>query len=204
MNVKTQQKVKTVYLLGKHADPMIVVGNRIPQTFFVTSGVGESDITVHAGSYHLALKEAGIERCNILVYSSILPGVATEVPKMEHFPENLVHGAVMETIMATANGEQGRRVTAGIIFGWLFDKETGEKYGGLVCEYNGAFSEAEAKKSLRMSLQELYTNGYAEKFLLKEDRVIIRSFVPKKKFGTAMVSLCFMDYLYPIVSNPAH
>lgn len=200
MHVKTMPKIKTVFLLGKHADPMMVVGNRIPQTFFVTSGVGESDITVHAGSYHLALKEAGIERCNIIVYSSILPGVATEVQKAENFPDNLVHGAVMETIMATANSSQGVRATAGIIFGWLFDKETGEKYGGLVCEYNGGFSEDEAKKSLRMSLQELYTNGYSEKFLLKEDKMIIRSFVPKKKHGTAIVALCFTDYLYPVAS----
>ena len=200
MHVKTVPKIKTVFLLGKHADPMMVVGNRIPQTFFVTSGVGESDITIHAGSYHLALKEAGIERCNIIVYSSILPGVATEVQKAENFPDNLVHGAVMETIMATANSEKSHRATAGIIFGWLFDKETGEKYGGLVCEYNGDFSEDEAKKSLRMSLQELYVNGYSEKFLLKEDRVIIRSFVPKKKHGTAIVALCFTDYLYPVAS----
>jgi hypothetical protein len=33
---------------------------RIPKDYFETSGKGESDIAVHAGSYHLALKEAGI------------------------------------------------------------------------------------------------------------------------------------------------
>ena len=43
-------------------------GNRIPRDYFVTSGVGESDITVHAGSYHLALRAAGIEMANQLVY----------------------------------------------------------------------------------------------------------------------------------------
>jgi hypothetical protein len=31
-------------------------GNRIPVNYFITSGKGESDIAVHAGSYHLALK----------------------------------------------------------------------------------------------------------------------------------------------------
>lgn len=201
MHVKeiSQQKIKTVYLFGKQGERMLLVGNRIPHTFFVTSGVGESDITIHAGSYHLALREAGIERCNIIVYSSILPGVAHEIQKPSGFPDNLVHGAVMETIMATATTDQGKRATAGIIFGWLFDKQTGEKYGGLVCEYNGDLSELETKKSLRMSLQELYTNGYSDKFMLKEDRVIIRSFVPKKKFGTSIVSLCFTDYLYPVM-----
>ena len=133
----SEQKVKTVYLFGKNGEQLVLVGNRIPQTFFVTSGIGESDITIHAGSYHLAFKEAGIERCNIVVYSSILPSVATEIGKPKDFPDNLVHGSVMETIMATANYPQSARATAGIIFGWLFDKQTGEKYGGLVCEYNG-------------------------------------------------------------------
>ncbi|MBI4141535.1 pyruvoyl-dependent arginine decarboxylase [Candidatus Woesearchaeota archaeon] len=199
MKAVSEQKLKTVYVFGKQGERMLLVGNRIPQTFFVTSGIGESDITVHAGSYHLALKEAGIERCNIIVYSSILPGIANEIKKPNNFPDNLVHGAVMETIMAAANSDYGKRATAGIIFGWLFDKQTGEKYGGLVCEYNGDLSESEAKKSLRMSLQELYTNGYSEKFILKEDRVIIRSFVPKKKFGTSIVALCFTDYLYPVL-----
>ena len=53
-----------------------LIGCRIPKDFFITKGVGESDITVHAGSYHLALRQAGIEMCNIMTYSSILPGVA--------------------------------------------------------------------------------------------------------------------------------
>lgn len=197
LNTVSEQKNKTVYIFGKSGETLLV-GNRVPQTFFVTSGVGESDITIHAGSYHLALKEAGIERCNIITYSSILPGVATEVEKSKDFPDNLTHGEVMETIMAAANADCGQRATAGIVFGWLFDRQTGEKYGGLVCEYHGDLSEEDATESLRLSLNELYTNGYSEKFLLKEDKVIMRSFVPQKKFGTALVSLCFTDYLYPV------
>lgn len=51
----------------------ILVGNRIPRDYFVTKGTGQSDITIHAGSYHLALKKANIEMCNIMTYSSILP-----------------------------------------------------------------------------------------------------------------------------------
>ena len=36
------------------------VGNLIPHTFFVTKGSGESDLELHAGSYHMALYDAGI------------------------------------------------------------------------------------------------------------------------------------------------
>ena len=49
----------------------LIIGNRIPKDYFITKGTGQSDLTVHAGSYHLALKEAGVEMCNIMTYSSI-------------------------------------------------------------------------------------------------------------------------------------
>jgi len=77
----------------------LIIGNRIPKDYFITKGRGESDITFHAGSYHLALKEAGIESYNIMTYSSILPGVARLVKK----PQSYTHGSVMETIMSVCN-----------------------------------------------------------------------------------------------------
>jgi len=175
----------------------ILLGNRIPKDFFVTEGTGQSDITVHAGSYHLALRDAGIEMCNIMTYSSILPAVANETTK----PPRLAHGSVMETIMAVATANAGTRATAGITWGWLFDKSTGERHGGLVCEYNGSLPEADAESQLADSLQELYTNGYAEDFELEGTRLHMRSFVPEKRFGTAVVSLCFLNYLWPVLGG---
>lgn len=172
----------------------ILIGNRIPKDYFVTKGKGESDITVHAGSYHLALHEAGIEMCNIMTYSSILPAVANEISK----PENLTHGSVMESIMGVANSTKGERATAGIIYGWLYNKSTGEKYGGLVCEYNGSLAETDAKQQLYASLNELYSNGYNADYDLRGIKVITESITPKKKFGTAIVALCFTNYLYPV------
>mgnify|MGYP001559411805 CR=1 FL=1 len=177
--------------------PYIVIGNRIPRSFFWTSGIGESDITIHAGSYHLALKEAGIERYNVMVYSSIMPGIAVECPKPTQ--EEVVHGSVIETIMAVASGKKGRRLTVGIIYGWLYHKITGKRYGGLVCEYNGNNKEDAAKKNLRDSLDELYYNGFSEDYEMKGIRMETRSFIPKKKFGTAMVVIGFKDYLYPVI-----
>ena len=135
--------------------------------------------------------------CNIMTYSSILPAVATEIRK----PEKLVHGSVMETIMAVANSEKGVRATAGIIHGWLYNRGTGEKYGGLVCEYNGNLAEEDVKKQLHASLNELCVNGYSEQFTLRDIKVITESFVPHKKFGTAIVALCFTNYLYPVVED---
>lgn len=175
----------------------ILTANRIPKDFFITKGKGESDITVHAGSYHLALKDAGIEMYNIMTYSSILPKIASRVER----PAKTTHGAVMETIMAVANAPKGKLATAGIIYGWLFNKRTKEKYGGLVCEYNGSMTEKEAGDQLHQSLNELYTNGYSDDYELKDITLISDSFTPKKKFGTTIVSLCFTSYLFPIIEQ---
>ncbi len=176
----------------------VLVGNRIPHEFFITTGSGESDITVHAGSFHLALKDAGIECYNHLTYSSILPAIATEIKK----PQAYVHGSVAENIMAVANAGKGQRATAGIIFGWLYEKESGKKYGGLVCEYNGNETQQEAEQSLRASLRELYENGFTEQYDLKEIRFISESMLATKKHGTALVALCFVSYQVPLFSEP--
>jgi|SRR3989338_4976624 len=173
----------------------IIIGNRIPKDFFVTSGVGESDITIHAGSYHLALRNAGIEPYNIMTYSSTLPSVAN---KLDSKPKNLVHGSVMETIMACASSEKGKRATAGLIFGWIYSKINGNKTGGFVCEYNGNLSEEEACESLKASLNELYVNGYEEDYELRDVELLTKSIIPKKNFGTVLIALCFVNHLYPI------
>ena len=173
----------------------VLIGNRVPRDYFITKGAGESDIQVHAGSYHLALKDANIEAFNIMTYSSILPSIAREIPR----PTGMVHGSVMETIMAASNSTKGKRATAAIIFGWLYDKKTGQKYGGLVCEYNGSLSEQKAGESLRASLDELYFNGFSEQYDLRDIKLTTNSFVPKKKYGTALVALCFVNYEVPVL-----
>lgn len=173
----------------------LIIGNRIPKDYFVTKGTGQSDLTVHAGSYHLALKAAGVEMCNIMTYSSILPGIANEIKR----PERLVHGSVMESIFAVCTVDKGERATAGIIYGWLYDKKTHQKYGGLVCELYGDHSIREIESRLHASLEELFTNGYSDDFDLKDRRVITESFVPEKNYGTALVALCFVNYQYPIL-----
>lgn len=175
----------------------LLIGNRIPRDYFITRGTGQSDITIHAGSYHLALREAGIEMCNIMCYSSILPKIATRIER----PEKLEHGSVMETIMAVSDAEKGQRATVGIIYGWLYDRETDEKYGGLVCEYNGHDPLNQAEDQLKASLNELYVNGFNDKYRLDDTYLISESFVPEKKFGTALVALCFVNYVFPVLGT---
>lgn len=175
----------------------ILTGNRIPVEYFETSGTGESDITIHAGSYHLALKSAQIEMCNIIAYSSILPGIARKIEK----PEHIEHGAVMESIMSVCHAEKGERATAGIIYGWLNDNQSGKRFGGLVCEHYGNYDEKELTRRLKASLEELYWNGFSDRYQLDGTHILSESFIPRKNFGTALVALCFTSYYYPVISK---
>ena len=41
------------------------IGNIVPETFFIAKGSGDSELEKHAGSYHMALHDAGIADFNI-------------------------------------------------------------------------------------------------------------------------------------------
>lgn len=167
-------------------------GNRIPRKYFITSGVGESDITIHAGSFDQALKDAGIHNINIVQYSSILPKEAERVERKKlHF------GSVAETIMAVANGEKGKRTTAGLIIGWVF--KDGKKIGGLVAEYHGSDEEEKAREILKASMREMFNSRFSTEngYELKDVEIYTKSFVPTKKYGTAIVAIVFLSYEYP-------
>lgn len=174
----------------------LYTGNRIPSSYFETTGTGESDIAIHAGSYHLALKAANIEMCNIMTYSSILPGIAHRIDR----PEHITHGAVMESIMSVCNAGKGQQATAGIIYSWLYDRTTGTKYGGLVCEHEGNYDLPELERRLKASLDELYQNGYADQFQMGEPHILSESFIPRKSYGTAITALCFTSYYHPVIN----
>ena len=170
-------------------------GNRIPVHYFETAGVGESDIAIHAGSYHLALKAANIEMCNVISYSSILPGMATRIER----PPVLQHGCVLESILSVCNAGKGELATAGIIYAWLFDRVDGSKYGGLVCEHEGNYDREELERRLKGSLQELYANGFEKDYILGEPYLLAESFIPRKTYGTALTALCFTSYYHPLI-----
>lgn len=173
------------------------IGRRIPREFFVTGGVGESDITVHAGSYHLALRQAGIEMCNIMRYSSIIPKGARQVIQPPR--KDFVHGEVLECIEASASVSKGSRATAGLIFAYLFDEED-EEQGGLVCEYSGSLDQKDARHQMILMLGELYENGYSH-LRLGAPQVYSQTVTPQKGYGTALVAIGFLSHEIPVIDH---
>ena len=175
----------------------IVLGNRIPHTYFITWGMGQSDVGIHTGSYDAALKQAKIENANIMTYSSVMPPEAVEVP----VPEKLHHGCVLETIMADMSGKKGERLTAALITWNIKRTSDGALLGGFVAEYHGHGSVQAATENLNAALEGMNERrGYtSDKYEVTGEKLFVKSFVPEKAFGTVIVAIGFTSYIWPVL-----
>lgn len=182
-------------------------GPRIPTTYFVTTGTGESNQGIQPDpyetfSYDLALLEAGIENFNVVYYTSVLPPESKEVP-IESVKHSFHHGAVLETIMAKAGGVKGDTVAAGVGRVWAVD-DKGQTIGGFAAEYERVYSNQkvndkearkDAIKQLTSSLKhELTIRGLKQKGSMVFDTTTLYI---KKKYGIALAALGFINFIYP-------
>ena len=162
------------------------VGNLIPNTFFITKGSGESDLEKHAGSYHMALYDAGISDFNIMTYSSVIPATAhlATMDELDLPP----FGSEMKTIMAVSHGYQDEFVSAGVVYAWMYkDENFDEKVGGLV------------SRLIRV-INDLHQKTYG-KYYLGELNFITEGITIEKRYGTALAALCFVDFLQPEIEE---
>jgi len=167
--------------------------NRIPYEFFETQGIGESDIEIHAGAFHEALEKAGIAQYNIVKYSSILPKNATLISYDEYERLNIPFGSELFCIMSQCDGVENQLLTAGLVYGWLYDNVTDEKIGGLVCEIQGSYQEEVIKQRLERAINRLRNSTFAD-YYLGDLRYVISSFSPESRYGTAIAALCFVSF----------
>ncbi len=170
-------------------------------------GWGESDVGIETGSYDAALHMAGIENYNILLYTSVLP---PETVELSHLPD-IHHGSVLEGIIAIQHtGKPGTRITAGLLLAKVFRNSDSSHLGGFACEYAGNGSLEDAEANLREAMQQLFARRYKTKlYKLEFGKSIVRTFTPKKSFGTILVGIGFSSHLVPILKpevdvTPSH
>ena len=175
------------------------VGNLIPETFFVAKGSGESDLEKHAGSYHMALFDAGIADFNIMTYSSVLPATARLVTMDEvDLPP---FGSELKTIMAVSHGYQDEFVSAGVVYAWMYkDENFDEKAGGLVCEVSGRYRIEELEARLIRVINDLHQKTY-RRFYLGDLNFVTEGITIEKRYGTALAALCFTDFIMPEIKK---
>jgi arginine decarboxylase len=175
------------------------IGCRIPREYFWVIGWGESDVGLETGSYDAALHMAGIENYNVMLYTSVLPPEAVELP---HLPE-IHHGSVLEGIIAVQHTEKpGTRITAGVLLAKVFHAKDKSFLGGFACEYAGNDSVEEAEANLQEAMRQLFARRYkAELYKLEFGKMVVRTFTPQKQFGTILVGLGFASHLVPILKS---
>lgn len=189
----------------------VILGNRIPSHYFVTSGFGQTNKGKgkdpwETGSYDKALLDAGIEDFNMMEYTSVLPPESKEINICEA-KKLFRHGAVLETIMASVNGHMGERLCAGVGRVKVRRKSDCVYVGGYAAEYEGFADEATAKKILHKSLMGIVKRRNEHRPDKDEiepfdERITVRECFVEKNYGTVLVAICFVSYIYPVIEEP--
>jgi pyruvoyl-dependent arginine decarboxylase (PvlArgDC) len=188
----------------------LVLGNRIPYEYFVTMGhndtdLGPGDDPWETGSYDLALMDASIENFNVLKYTSVLPPESREI-NLSQAREYFHHGAAIETIMSDLNGEKGDTLCTGVGRIWV-KSQKGALIGGFAAEYKKKYNQtvvpeeqarSAAKEALHTSLMGEVNRRYnASEYQFSEPTYAIDYLLVQKKYGTSLVALCWVNYIFP-------
>ena len=170
---------------------MKIITKKIPYQYCKFTGVGDSEHTIHAGSYHVALKDAGIEVGNIISYSSIVPVESEEVD----MPDSFHWGQVLECIISTQTGLKGERIAAGVGLAPIYDKD--DNYiGKLAVERQGSFDDEELKEAIHDSLYELIRKTFPD-YNIDERNIeyITETYRVKEMFGTVVAGIAFINHI---------
>jgi arginine decarboxylase len=175
------------------------IGCRIPRDYFWVIGWGESEVGVETGSYDAALHMAGIENYNVMLYTSVLPPEAVELPDLP----DIHHGSVLEGIIAIQHTDKpGTRITAGVLLAKVYRVSDDSYLGGFACEYAGYGSVEEADANLQEAMRQLFARRYASgPYRLEFGKSVVRTFTPEKSFGSILVGIGFASYLVPVLES---
>jgi arginine decarboxylase len=150
----------------------------IPKAFFVVGGKAVSKVSA-LNAFDMALKEAGIEQCNLVPVSSIIP---PDCEEKEY--RRLPLGAVTFVVLSKAEG-RGETVTAGIAWG----KDGASGYG-VVAEAYGRMDEAAVKEQLDARIREMAEIRNIK--LTNVKRRIETINAPKNRYSCAVVVLVYV------------
>ncbi len=156
----------------------------MPGAFFTTAGAGVSAVS-HLNSFDRALWEAGIDMCNLVKVSSILPKQAKRVD-----PSPIAPGTVTFCVLSHADGAEGERIAAGVAWAWCTSLDGGEDYG-IIAEDAGFKDTGTLKKNLAEKLSEMAASRNMKKV---EERFVTKelSRIPADHCGSVMAAVVLL------------
>ena len=162
-----------------------------------------------ASSYDAALTMAGIQNYNMIQYTSILPPEAKMLSRSKAL-QSAHFGSVMEAIFSQKNGVKGETITAALLVTRIEDFK-GNKIGSFCTEYMGNATEATVKKILMRDAQNMAARrGFGKvklqwkkkakgsKYYFTPEHLVFQSLKVKKKYGTVIAGLFFVNYIFPL------
>ena len=182
----------------------ITIASRIPEKYVVVKGAGQSDFGPgldpwETASYDLALLEAGIENCNVVKYTSVLPPESVEITMGEAEAAGLFHhGMVLETIMAQVNGNQGDHICAGVGRAQVYD-DHGNHIGGFAAEYEGHGSADLGRVLLQQALEGIFDRRYGHHpgWYMEGEQYTVQDLCVDQQYGCVLVALGFLTFIVP-------
>jgi len=196
---------------------MIILGNRVPYEYFITTGKGESaagseGLPYETGSYDAALNDAGIQNTNVIEYTSVMPTEAKEISKEEGL-KRIQWGEVLECIKAQSNGKKGSKVSAAVMITTITDPK-GKYLGGFACEYSGSGTRKDAEDSLLESIYgmikrrgygsikgelQIYKDNKTDTgFIIHPGKIFVYEHMDvTEEHGTVFAVICFVSYKFP-------
>ncbi|MGC8849456.1 MAG: pyruvoyl-dependent arginine decarboxylase [Candidatus Bathyarchaeia archaeon] len=160
----------------------------LPRAYFVTSGEGLSAESP-LNAFDNALRSAGVDACNLVYVSSIIPKDAVEVKRRRITP-----GTITFAVVARMDGDEGEVIGAGIGYSKCENK-TGPTYG-FVAENHGYKDSKTIEDELMGRLQRMASSRGLK---LVNPKVVSKSMrVPKDRYGCCVVAFIYLPHnLYP-------
>lgn len=173
-------------------DKHVLHGMFLPKKFFVTSGKGESVTSLNA--FDVALIDAGIDQCNLVLVSSILPPDAVHISNP--IPA-ITPGAITFTVLARMDGEHGDTIGAGL--GWAIGIRDNQMKMGIVAEDYGFKNHKDVEHATKTKLDEMAS---VRNLKVIEQSIKVESMEVHNNHGCVLVALIFVPWIIEEGSRP--
>ena len=150
--------------------------------FFITKGKAVSKAS-QLNAFDSALVEAGIDQCNLVQVSSILPENAKEISLKRITP-----GTITFCVLSRMDGISGETIASGVAYAFCEGQKG--KYG-IVAEDHGHKNPDYIKEELKRKLEEM---ARARNMRLGKIKTVVESIgtIPAQSHGSTMAALVYV------------
>ena len=176
----------------------------VPKNLFFTKGVGRHKEELR--SFELALRDAGIEKCNLVQVSSIIPPYCKIIPRKQGL-EELIPGQITYCVLAKCSSNEFSRLIAASIgcaipndknlYGYLSEHHSFGQTEKVAGDYAEDQAAAMLASTLGIEFDEEKSWDEKKQFYRISDKIvrttnITQSAIVKKGYSTVLAASVFL------------